>query len=1143
MKPRMLPRIAAILLLSAAFLPSLFAQTAEISGRVADQSDAVVPGVQVAIVNVDTGVRREAATNDSGYYLLPLLQPGNYQVNINKQGFKPLTRSGIRLDVGQAARMDFVLEIGTAAESVQVTGEAPLVSLSDATVGKVIDSNRITNLPLNGRNALSLVTLTPNVRFHATSPSGFSDRGATLAAFSVNGGPSGVNNITLDGTTNINSRSGDVNVNPTVDAIEEFKVQSGAMSAEHGFTAGGVVSLVSRSGTNTYHGTLYEFLRNDKLDARNTFAPTKAPLRYNQFGGSLGGPVIKDKTFFFFNYEQWRFSQSYTAIGTTPTAAERRGDFSQLRDTRGVLIPVFDTATTVANPAGGGFLRTPFAGNMIPANRLDKVSQSILPYFPAANRTPDNAFTNLNNFAGNLGSFKKATQITSKGDHNFSTANRLSFRYTLWDHRDDQASNGSGIFPERIARVRDDKYVNHNFNLTDQHTFTPSIINDFRAGVSWMDFAFAPLSLDQDYTTKFGLPASVPNRIMPRTTITGYQMFPTSFLGTIGEIGLQTYQIQDSITWIRGSHSLKMGADIRRYLTNLNLCQQCSGTFNFNSRLTANPQSLAGTGSALASFVLGSVANATVDQNAGGSYLSHSYSFFLQDDWKVTRRLTLNLGLRYDYQQVPAERNNGLSNFNGLARDQNTGVLGRMEYAGVDFGRTLQDPDKNDFGPRFGFAFDVFGKGKTVLRGGYGLYYPLTAIYANAYATLGFRPNITDYNAPGNNADLPAFYFRDGFPTPVVPPLGSKLGPSAFLSQSVTTMERNGRTPYSQQFTFTLQQEVKGFLFEAGYSGNRGTKFRAGGYDYNQLDPKYLALGTSLLDQVDNPYAGRVPGAFGSARISRQQSLRPYPYYATINVHQPHYGSSVYHSFLFNVEKRMTNGLVFLASYSFGKLISDAVVGSEFGTGLEGVNVTGFQDGKFNRDIERSLEATDSGKRFVFSGIYELPFGKGRAHDISNPVLNAIAGGWQLDGILTLQDGLPLVVRGANNNAANKPNSTGVSAALSGDERTRFRWFDTTQFVNPPAFTFGNVGRTLPDVRSPGIFNVDASAIKNFRITERFRLQFRAEAFNLLNHVNYMGPGVGFSPGADGRNNSGSFGVISTARDPRIGQLGLKLIF
>jgi hypothetical protein len=359
----------------------------------------------------------------------------------------------------------------------------------------------------------------------------------------------------------------------------------------------------------------------------------------------------------------------------------------------------------------------------------------------------------------------------------------------------------------------------------------------------------------------------------------------------------------------------------------------------------------------------------------------------------------------------------------------------------------------------------------------------------------------------------------------------------------VSTHERNARTPYSQQYTLSVQQQFKGILFDAAYSGNKGTHLRGIGYDLNQLDPQNLALGNALLEQVPNPYAGRIAGAFGGATIQRQQLLRPFPYYGNVNVNQPRYASSSYHSFLFTAQKRFSSGLEFLASFTFGKLISDAVIGANFGTGLEGVSVGGNQDGKFNRRLDRAVDATDSAKRLVISGLYQLPFGPGKAISSGNRVVKTLIGGWQLNAISVMQDGLPLVIRGANNNAANRPNSTGVSAKLSSDERTRFRWFDTSQFVNPPAWTFGNVGRTLPDVRGPGIFNIDASVVKNTKLTERFTIQFRAEAFNALNHVNYMNPNVTFVPGPDGRNASGSFGVISSAREPRIGQLALKLLF
>jgi hypothetical protein len=621
--------------------------------------------------------------------------------------------------------------------------------------------------------------------------------------------------------------------------------------------------------------------------------------------------------------------------------------------------------------------------------------------------------------------------------------------------------------------------------------------------------------------------------------------FPSGFGEINGFLAFHVLQLQDSLTVIKGNHTLKFGVEFRKDLYNIAGCFSCSGNYTFNTRLTGNPQQLAGTGSGLASFLAGSVAGASIDQNVGVSYKDFTQAYYINDDWKVTPRLTLNFGLRYDYQGISKERNNGISNFNPFVNNPQNNLPGRLEFAGIDF-ENPQDPDRNDFGPRFGFAFDLFGGGRTVLRGGFGVYYALQGTHrANeAFAALGYRGNVTTYNPPGGNADLPAFRLRDGFPFPVQAPVGNQIGPSAFQSQNQTHVQRGTRNPYSEQWTLTLQQALPGsWLVEAGYSANHGVKLDGTGYDYNQLDPRFLSLGQSLNDQVPNPFAGRgIQGAFGGATIARRQALRPLPYYGNITINRPNLGNSIYHSWLLNLEKRYAQGLALLASFTFGKQLSDTITGFGF-AGSEQVNVNPQQNGKFDRRRERAIHSTDSGKRFILSAIYELPFGSGKRWNPPNAVARRIVGGWQVNSILTLQDGLPLGITGANNQAADRPDSTGRSAKLPSGERDATRWFDTTQFVNPALFQFGNVARLLPDVRGPGITNLDLSLVKDTFLAEKWKLQFRAEAFNFPNSTNLLTPNTAFVPDASGRNVNANFGRITRARDARVVQLALKLIF
>lgn len=1121
------------------FLTSLaisFAQqgNATISGTVTDPSDAAIGGAQVLIRNIGTGAEFRAVTNDSGFYTAPGIAVGEYEISVQQQGFKSSVRRGVTVQVGQNAQVNVELELGQTTEAIQVTAEVPLVDTGTATVGQVIENRRVTDLPINGRNALALTLLNPGVISNAgPTQSGFGDRGVDISSLSINGSPNGMNAQMLDGANNVLSYVGEVGIPPAVDSVEEFRVQSGAMSAEFGFTAGGAINLVTKSGTNDFHGTLYEFLRNDKFDARNAFATERLPLRYNQYGGSLGGPIIKNRTFGFFNYEEYRLSRSTPRISSTPIDAWRQGDFSDLRDTNGNRIILYDPATTRANPNGAGQIRDAFPGNRIPQNRFDPVSRQILDFWPQPNRTPTNVFTQSNNFQDAALSKVNWSQMNIRVDHRFTQNNSFFFRYTDASHR----PSGNSIFTDpTVGQNREDDQTNRNIAINDTHTFGPSLLNNLRVSVMRQSFTFAAINAGHDWVSRLGLPSSIPDIQFPQINF-GFGAIGGQAVGRRGSIN---WDIQDMVTWIKGSHTLKIGYNHRINQGSNTQGSALSGDFSFTG-LTTNPQSPAGTGYNMAQFLLGEVNSSFIDNILGNTWVNYSASAFIQDDWKVNRRLTLNLGLRYDYQKRPVERHDGHINFLPNEIDPVSGLMGRVVYAGVDGQpRSFLGEDSNDIGPRVGLAWDIFGSGKTVLRAGYGLFYPSMFFRTYFGDTQLFSSTRTNYVAQGPG--LAAFRFSQGFPYPMLQSPGPAAGPSALLGQSVNYRESENNTPMSHQWDVSLQQQIGKWLVDVTYSGNKGTFFAAGGYNLNQLDPDLrLQLGQSLNDAVPNPYAGRVPGGLGAATITRERSLMAFPYYNAVNVSNPPIGNFFSHLLLVNVRRQFSNGFLVNVSFTGGKKMSDnTLVPIDFGA-IEQATENGWQNGLYDRGLERSIDPADVSRRLVVSLLYELPIGRGKAWDPGNGFARAVLGGWQSNLIWVSQTGVPLTVRGANNFQANRPNSTGVSAKI--DNPTSQQWFDTTQFVNPPDFTFGNVGRTLPDVRHPGTFNMDLSLIKNTRITERVNLQFRAEAFNVTNEVNFKLVDDQFVAGPTGRNASATFGTVNSSRDARVIQLGMKLIF
>ena len=1122
-------RLAALAL----FVATLsFAQqsTGTISGTVSDQQGAVIPGAQVEVRNVGTNAVFATSSNENGLYVAPGMAVGEYEIAVESDGFRRSVRSGVTLQVGQNAEIDVTLEIGQVTEVVEVIGQAPLVDTGGATIGEVIERKRVSDLPINGRGALALTMLTAGVISNAgPTNSGFGDRGIQLSSISINGSPNSMNAQMLDGNNNILSYVGEVGVPIAVDSVEEFKVQSGTMSSEFGYTAGGAINLVTRSGTNDIHGTAYEFLRNDKLDARNAFARTRLPLRYNQYGASVGGPVIKNRTFGFFNWEEYRLVRSRPRIRNVPIPDFLRGDFSQLRTASGALIPLYDPDTTRPNPDGGGLVRDRYPDNQVPSAKFDPSAQQVVPWWPAPNKTPSNQYTFSQNYQDSDNRRVNWSQWNLKVDHRFSDKNVMFARYTSARH---QPSRNDVFTDPNVGRNRFDDQTNRNFVIQDTHTFSPTLINTLRVGTSRQLFLFETVGNHLGYAQKIGLPDIVPADQVPDINV---RPFPRIGGGALGKRSSLNWDIQNMLTKISGNHTLKFGINARDLYGGNRQGAALSGYFQFRN-LTVNPQRSRGTGHDLAQFLTGDVSIAGIDRILGNSWHGFNWSWFVQDDWKVTSRLTLNLGLRWDFQQKPYERHNGQINFDPTCTEPGTGLPGCTVFAGVDGQqRTFMDEDYNDFGPRLGFAYDLTGKGTTVLRGGYGVYYA-SIFFRNFTGDINlFSRTRTVYrtSTPGEKA----FQFTEGFPEPYAESPGASAGPGARLGQGVTLRERDATTPITQQWNASIQHQAGNWFFDLAYAGNKGNHFSANGYNLNQLHPEWrLQLGQSLFDRVPNPNRGLVPGGLGGRTITYEQYLRAFPHFSSVSVRNPRMGNYISHQVQFNIKRPLADGLLLHFAFTGGKKISDSTqIPVNFGP-VEQVNENSYQDGLYSRFVQKSIDPTDVAKRAVVSVLYELPFGRG-----SSSGINKLIGGWQINSIGTMQDGLPLIVRGADNFQANRPNSTGQSAKL--DNPTAGRWFDTSAFVNPPDFTYGNVGRALPDVRGPGTLNFDLSLMKDTFVGERLNVQFRVEAFNFMNNVNLRTPNTSFRPGGDGLNASATFATIVAARDARVVQFGLKLIF
>jgi outer membrane receptor protein involved in Fe transport len=1147
-----------MVVVSIAGLPaSVRGQQAAITGRVNDASGAALPGATVVLTSVDRGIRTVVVSNAEGYYAFPLVPPGKYTLSAELTGFRSQTRTDIGLEVQQVARFDFTLELGALSESVDVA--APITESQTSALGHVVDNTRIRELPLNGRNPLELSRLTPGVTMLATA---FLDtRNFNLTSVSINGGQGGSNAVLIDGGSTTLPERNEYAVAPNVDAVQEFRVQTNTLSAEFGLTGGGVINLVTKSGTNQLRGTLFEFRRDDAFDAtgwtNNRNNLEKSPLNYDQFGASTGGPIRlpkvfgplaydgRNRSFFFFNYEGIRFDSAVTVLSRVPTELERRGDFSQtlVRTSTGTFIPVqlYDPGTTRPNPSGSGFVRDRFATPVIPTTRLDPVALRAVNVYPLPNRAPDDP-TGRNNFIGTPGIISDSNQYTARVDHQISNGNRLFVRYS---HNDSINTGNAAVFAvDNIGDPGLSLQNRHNKSVTisDTHAFSSRVLNEVRLSVARQYLLSEPAGYGIDAPGQLGFPAIIPTTLFPRLVVGsevlgGDSREIGSSPGQLSVRGLTVGQLAEALTIVRGKHTVKTGVDLRVELRNNFQPGPVSGQFNFTRAMTGNPQDTSGTtGFGLATAMLGAVSGGMLDSPLSRADGWRYYAAFAQDDYRILPRLTLNLGLRYDIITAPTDRFDRYSNFNPSALNPVLGVPGVLQYAGVDFGRRVYDTNYDNVAPRVGFAYDVSGNARTIVRGGYGISYYHSGVLE--YPDIQGFSTSTQFASPQGSA-FPAFQLATG-PSQLVTPSGNSLGPLSFLGNNVTHFEKDRPTPSTQQWNLTVQRELRWrMLLEMAYAGSHGTHIMGYTYDLNQLDPQYQALGLALDDRVPNPFFGLIPPGtqVSGATIARRQALRPFPAYLNVIVGNPPLGRTTYHSGQFKLERRFFQGLGMLSSYTLARLEGD--VGRsiiDFGTvgGAPQGNVMCAQNAKFDRRSCRSIEPQDVTHTFVLSTVYEIPIGQGQRFLSSGGILSNILGGFQINGILSLRSGLPLVVRGANNGVADRPNLVG-DPALPSDERTPARWFNTSAFAAPAPFTFGDTPRALSNPRGPGFAAVDFSLSKNVIFSSATRFQLRAEFFNLFNRVNLNQPNVNFL--------SGEFGQIVAADQPRRVQLGAKLYF
>ena len=1134
-------------------------ERASITGTVVDDSQAIVVDASVRVRDTATNVTTKATTNSAGLYFITNLPPGTYDLTVEKRGFEITTVQNIPLTLTLAATVNVTLHVGSVTQTVAVTATAVQLESQSSALQSTITTRSVEELPNIGATPLAYAALVPNVvPITGQQALGNAVIGSATTA-QMGGGLAQQNGYLVDGAESRGTNENGTAYSVPLEAVSEVRVDTTTYSAEFGRAIGGITQVATKSGTDQFHGTAWEFIRNADLNAnswqndRNSIA--KAPFQFNRFGANIGGPIKRNKLFFFFNYEATRQGGPAQVLGTVPTDAEKAGNFSNQLDAKGEQDLIYDPLTTAAT-SSGGYTRTAFPNDTVPASRFNNIATNVLKFYPEPNR-PGQTLANLNDFFMSGKSIVNTNNYLARVDYYISDRNRVYGRYGFTPYKSYSNLPGSASNPTAPGFAYDAQSVASNPGtaamLCFLSTFTPNLLGEARLSYTRLQFNTYPVAQHFNVST-LGFGPNVTNYI-------GYGQFPAISVDTYATGGglavtgapstdfdslggatrtytpMDTWNLNYHMTWIKTRHNLKFGTDdalMRSFLYN---SQYSAGQYIFDRTYTQGPNPLATTlngGNGLASLELGVPISGTITITNPLYLWQKSWALYIQDDYRVTNRLTLNLGLRWEYITPYAEKFGQIGDFYPNTINPDTGMPGQFQE--IKPGSYVENPQRKHFEPRVGLAFQL--NNKTVIRAAGAIVYA-DFVGVNAAATDlgngGFISNLLTLGAPN--------------PLPNTPPVGGSwnnpfaggiVQPGPNTDWTGTALRADLRTrpaPYMSSYSLSIQRMLSStMLLEAGFNGSEVTHLywnRQNDAD----DPLLMSMGSKLLSAVPNPFYGKITtGSLSFSTITEAQLLMPYPEYTAVLIYRQPYAHGDYDAMTLRLQKQMSHGLLVSLAYTNEKTINSTMQSNTW--------IVGPSDSMYNPNYNRSIDGNDVSQRFVASYIYDLPFGKNRPF-LQHGIASAVFGGWELSGISVVQRGTPIMITAPDQtglinfiSTAGRANRVSSCALPNGTQRSDNLWFNTAAFQVAAPFTLPTDSVSEPNCRGPGMVNFNTSLLRNIVYRERYRLQLRFETYNTFNHPLLQASGTNTTIV-----NSPQFGQIVTGGNPRNLQFGARFLF